>query len=550
MERRHHWSDEDDKLIRQHGGSLTADELRDEFFPWRSVNSINHHRRLLSKPHKKRTRFSQKRLIGTTINGRTVTGISPHRSLIAVCERGHEVTLPHSTLRQSDGCGQCKIDDNVTVKDEARGKAPLTPERWLGKVIHGKTIVRLTDPQRVVVVCEHGHEASPVFPDNVLKHCRTCRRERIHRLREEKYLGKKIGERTVLAVEKNKLLVECPEGHQACVTTYRARHTGCGECYKQEQDAAQWIGFSAGGRILVGIDHNRHHIVECPRGHRANCDRSAMHTTNCHQCKAEDSLYRYPEYIVWLGMLDRCNNPKNRAWKYYGGRGIKVLFKDFWEFYNHIKARPSPDLTVNRIDNDGHYEEGNVEWATATQQARNKSDNHNITYQDRTQCAKAWSEELGIKYARILYFSYKGLPAEEIFRLAAMPKQTVKDRLLTAHGVTKTWGEWSEQTGFSVQVIYARVKNGWPPETVVDTPLYKGHQITANGVTHTTMVWSIISGINPQTIRDRIFKHGWTPERAVTEPSMRKEPKGPTAPVAKIKLRGPIFATRAERDFR
>lgn len=76
-------------------------------------------------------------------------------------------------------------------------------------------------------------------------------------------------------------------------------------------------------------------------------------------------------------MIDRCTNPKNKRWKRYGGRGIAVC--DRWfsvaDFYNDILAEigPRPDgMSIDRRDNDGHYEPGNVRWATSSQQRVNQ----------------------------------------------------------------------------------------------------------------------------------------------------------------------------------
>ena len=76
------------------------------------------------------------------------------------------------------------------------------------------------------------------------------------------------------------------------------------------------------------------------------------------------------EYEAFRNAKRRCvkNHPDRR---YYANRGIKFRFKSFLEFLNHIGPKPSPELTLDRINNDGHYEPGNVRWATRSQQVRN-----------------------------------------------------------------------------------------------------------------------------------------------------------------------------------
>lgn len=78
------------------------------------------------------------------------------------------------------------------------------------------------------------------------------------------------------------------------------------------------------------------------------------------------------ELSAYYGARKRCNNPKSKDFYLYGGRGIKFLFKNFQEWFEALGLRPSPALSVDRIDPDGHYETGNVRWATAKQQRLNQ----------------------------------------------------------------------------------------------------------------------------------------------------------------------------------
>lgn len=80
------------------------------------------------------------------------------------------------------------------------------------------------------------------------------------------------------------------------------------------------------------------------------------------------------EHRIWRNMKDRCSNPKNPAYKYYGGRGIVVCerWKDYAAFLADVGRRPSSRVTLDRIDNDGNYELGNMRWATWHEQALNR----------------------------------------------------------------------------------------------------------------------------------------------------------------------------------
>jgi len=83
----------------------------------------------------------------------------------------------------------------------------------------------------------------------------------------------------------------------------------------------------------------------------------------------------HPGYSCWVGMIQRCTNPKQPNWARYGGRGITVCAEwvaSYEAFMEHIGPRPGPDSSIDRIDNDGNYEPGNVRWATRSEQQRNK----------------------------------------------------------------------------------------------------------------------------------------------------------------------------------
>lgn len=91
-------------------------------------------------------------------------------------------------------------------------------------------------------------------------------------------------------------------------------------------------------------------------------------------------------YIAWTNMKQRCYYKKNVQYKDWGGRGITVCNEwrnDFMEFYNYVSVLPNynvPNYSLDRIDNNGNYEPGNVRWATAhVQQANCKLSRNNKT---------------------------------------------------------------------------------------------------------------------------------------------------------------------------
>lgn len=105
------------------------------------------------------------------------------------------------------------------------------------------------------------------------------------------------------------------------------------------------------------------------------------------------------EFSCWTAIISRCTNPKNSHFKYYGGRGIAVCQRwldSFENFFEDMGPNPSPKHTIDRKDNDGPYCKENCRWATRKEQGQNKRNNVKITFRGKTQCASAWSMELGI----------------------------------------------------------------------------------------------------------------------------------------------------------
>lgn len=108
-------------------------------------------------------------------------------------------------------------------------------------------------------------------------------------------------------------------------------------------------------------------------------------------------------YSIWMGMRTRCNNPKALYFKDYGGRGITVCerWSKFENFLADMGERPG-NLQIDREDNNGNYEPGNVRWVTCSVNGRNKRDTRFLTVDGVTKCLAEWAEVKKINAAVIL----------------------------------------------------------------------------------------------------------------------------------------------------
>ena len=118
---------------------------------------------------------------------------------------------------------------------------------------------------------------------------------------------------------------------------------------------------------------------------KSNLYRSENPSCGCYGHKlASERMSKYQNrgnkkmYNVWFSMKDRCNNTKNKNYKNYGERGIKVCdrwLESFDNFYEDMGERPSSKHQLDRIDNNGNYEPSNCRWTLPQSNVINRRKN-------------------------------------------------------------------------------------------------------------------------------------------------------------------------------
>lgn len=178
---------------------------------------------------------------------------------------------------------------------------------------------------------------------------------------------------------------------------FKLRESGCGVKPGDVIENRKVLGwqFKIGRQFRV--------VVEC-----LACNRIAVLVVakfslrrQCNSCiKRTHGDYGSPEHMTWGNMKARCSNPKNKRYDRYGGRGIKVCER--WDVYENFLAdmgrKPTPEHSIDRIDNNGDYEPANCQWATRHTQALNRQTTRWLTYSEKTKTMKWWSQETGVPY--------------------------------------------------------------------------------------------------------------------------------------------------------
>lgn len=122
-----------------------------------------------------------------------------------------------------------------------------------------------------------------------------------------------------------------------------------------------------------------------------------------------------PEYTSWESMKQRCNNPNNKHYKNYGGRGIKVCeeWNIFDKFLLDMGPRPEKGYSLDRIDVNGDYNKENCKWSSRHTQDRNRRNSVYLKYKGETYILQDLANMVNIHQQTIQDRLKKGMTIEQ-----------------------------------------------------------------------------------------------------------------------------------------
>jgi hypothetical protein len=236
------------------------------------------------------------------------------------------------------------------------------------------------------------------------------------------------------------------------------------------------IGDVFGKLTIIGIQVNPNGGTKCECrcecGNVRTFNRSALEVGNNQSCGClwrSHGLTGSRIYLAWQNMKKRCDNPNNKSYKNYGGRGIKYCSK--WEvfdgFWEDMKDGYAENLTLDRIDVDGDYCKDNCRWVDRNVQANNMTTNNLITYNGETMTEAEFSRKYSLDYELFRHRLQDGWTVER-----AMEPVKQKEEI-TYNGVTKTVTKWAEERGMTYHQLKKRLMRGWSIDKALNQPLRK-----------------------------------------------------------------------------
>lgn len=247
-----------------------------------------------------------------------------------------------------------------------------------------------------------------------------------HHAKDE--IGKVYGKLTVVRFADTtngvRWICRCECGKTTTVRGYYLRSGRTANCRSCAQ--LKDMTGSRFGRLVVlelaEIRTEARWLCQCDCGQLTTVAGSELRNGSTKSCgclrSSQGGGYKTPEYTTWREMKRRCCNPRCPEYHLYGGRGIAICDRwrhSFVNFLADMGPKPSPDHSVQRVDNDGNYEPTNVVWATPLEQAQNTRKVRLLTYNGETMSIRAWARKLGLEHSTLRRRIALGWPPEKVF---------------------------------------------------------------------------------------------------------------------------------------
>src|SRR5450631_1787951 len=168
--------------------------------------------------------------------------------------------------------------------------------------------------------------------------------------------------------------------------------------------------------VLERVENDKHRLWRClcDCGNTTVADTANLangHTRSC-GCLVKDKasenftthgLTNTPEHRTWMSNNNRCNNENDKQYVDYGGRGIHICERwiSFKNFLEDMGKKPSPQYSIDRIDNELGYSKENCRWSTAKTQANNRRSNKYLVVDGVKKTLMEWSEHYQLSYSMI-----------------------------------------------------------------------------------------------------------------------------------------------------
>ncbi len=234
-------------------------------------------------------------------------------------------------------------------------------------------------------------------------------------------------------------------------------------------------------------------------------------------------------YNLWHSMRGRCITPTVTFYRHYGGRGISVCQRwidAFENFVADVGFPPEPEgYDLDRIDNDGNYEPGNVRWVTHRENVKNTRSNRHVTIEldgvPVTKLASEWADQYGIgrpTFCVRMKLGWTGM------KLLSKPQPSGYGDRLKIGDIEKPIPEWAASIGISEVGFRMRMARGWTGQQLLSR-----NEKWRTSVHHKATEDSLFAELNKSALDDGATRPKESQDASETGRDLHEEDKGERA---------------------